>query len=799
MEIFQSLFLNSLSGPIVDLLDLKSEALASFLFEADSLQDSFLYRAKRVALKMAHLLIDSQALLDREALIELRNLWRESLFVLGPKREGDGLIYTHISNCLEQLFQDPKIWKAIQSISTPLCHQGADQLIRETLWPESIPIVEPVHVRRALIASWFTLLRQVTGSCFATAPAIWMQQKNPCQFFKDLQELLNTGQMRRIVGGKQYCVPLNLTTSKGALAKPSLGWSLGIEMSLESVGVKVSNGMRQKWGQFQGLTAEDILSRVLKIHEGVSDEDIDRAENSSRLQMASLIASRGAIYYQNPNEKEKKVAEWRKKLRSASQTFKSLTECALLRAWEYSIASFSDVKFEFARWNLYIGLGLHPEENNSVGNLLYQAIDERLHNCNQEIESVSKECQELALLLRSLEVSFNTAFTQERKAQIQSEWATHNLSFNFLLEKREKLAQQAEGWVALFPSWIEQYDQKLQEFFQELFDPELKEDKSYLYEDAPAGFRLFYTHGRKDASQWEAICGAKEYIEALRDFFSRMENELELPSSIERKWVYEITTRLIQGIQEPQFLAASIHRSKAKGKESPWAYVSGGTLEALLRVYCHREKPFTEMSLIPRSPDELLKFLQSVEKKDPLLMHSPTHAFIFYPSLLSNQSPELKKYENSKLFSNAEANEALVAILRAIGKKAIEPLKGSCYGCLDLYIEAKKAVLHQDKTALSSVDWDMKIADEMRRQKLLAPVWIFADTNWSGWFLGFIVNPNSGKLELWRLNRTGTEGFPMTDWAQWMDEQNSSSWTLLIEPKEYENFYLDRGEGLYYK
>jgi len=38
-------------------------------------------------------------------------------------------------------------------------------------------------------------------------------------------------------------------------------------------------------------------------------------------------------------------------------------------------------------------------------------------------------------------------------------------------------------------------------------------------------------------------------------------------------------------------------------------------------------------------------------------------------------------------------------------------------------------------TAICQEDWDQKIAEKMRALDLLPDVLLFADTNWSGWFL----------------------------------------------------------------
>ena len=69
------------------------------------------------------------------------------------------------------------------------------------------------------MAAWLTLLRQTTGSCFATAPAILIQQNDPMRFFKDV-DLLSMGQIgKRIMAGKEYSVPLSFEHWDGGFAE----------------------------------------------------------------------------------------------------------------------------------------------------------------------------------------------------------------------------------------------------------------------------------------------------------------------------------------------------------------------------------------------------------------------------------------------------------------------------------------------------------------------------------------------------------------------------------------------------
>lgn len=853
MVSFQEVFASKLQDPLSKALGLESEVFASSMMDRSPIQDSFRYRGKYLGLRVASLLLDEHGELKDDALGELIRLFDQRSFVLGPGREGDALIYSHIKNCLRHLSEDKEVWTAIRRFSPPLCHKNAEDLVRETLWPETFRAVQTVHVRKAALASWLTCLRQTTGSCFATAPAILVQRNEPSRFFKDLYDLLSVGSMKRTIAGKEYSVPLSFSSGIGDLQRMVQGPFFGMVVALESVGAKLSTD-EKIWGD--GPQAVSVfLKRILLSEAGLTEEDLQDEEYLSRIQMTPLLAKQGAVYYQRPSVRGQKVSEWKKKYAQACMTFKTITECALLRAWEYSLASFADVKTEFARWNLYIGLGLHPDEKNGIGAFLYEKINERLQKCHAEMQKLAREYEEAVNALQAIEAMLQSAMTEARLNQLKADWMSNNASANTIAEMRNKLIVKSEGLSHFFAWMIEKYDEKLQEFFQELFDPALIQTGAHLYDDSPAGFRLVYKHGRADASQWTAIHNREEYVESLRDFFSRAENELEAPQNVGKEIFSEVTTELIQFIQSDEFLDWAVSRSKEKGKLSPWDYISGGTLQTLLMHYCNRDRPFTESGVVPHSAEELFQFLAGVQIKAPILMHSPTHAFVFYPELLRNRdrlmpfqsrkwdenmqehiahrlseklpeeekalfihlfrnqtsadtnalfrkrlidalSPRIKQkesfvdsvlYENAFLMTPDQAQFAMMQILRGLGKSAtIAKLGGNFWGPYDIYNHIKMTILQSSNSALLPLDWDQKIADEMRKLKFLPDSALFADTNWSAWFFGFVHNPTTGTIELWRLNRTATQGFPMTDWKEWLAPNNFSGWMLLSKPSEYE-------------
>ena len=69
---------------------------------------------------------------------------------------------------------------------------------------------------------------------------------------------------------------------------------------------------------------------------------------------------------------------------------------------------------------------------------------------------------------------------------------------------------------------------------------------------------------------------------------------------------------------------------------------------------------------------------------------------------------------------------------------------------------------------------------------LSGPVpFLFADSNWSNVYFAFTINPGTDRLELWRMDRTGSEGMPMTQWKEWLNGSKKASWIIYPRPIEY--------------
>jgi hypothetical protein len=410
------------------------------------------------------------------------------------------------------------------------------------------------------------------------------------------------------------------------------------------------------------------------------------------------------------------------------------------------------------------------------------------------------------------------------------------------LEIRDRMVQKADRLSVLFSHLIQQYDLKLQDYFQEIFDPSIFISEEAIFDDSPAGFRLVYKHGRTDPSLWTLIQNGEQYIDWLRDFFILIEPDLSASVDFPGL-VSDLTTELVQFIQEPEFLKAAIARSNQNPlhqsiHKTPWDYASGGTMQTLLQGYYQRERPFTELNVAPKSEEELIQLLSTIHSAKPLLMHSPTHAFILQNTIPAHWHEAIQKGKKfwasqvvteeiqeraAHLFSDripaleqnlflhqwrtkpptnsfATFRLHLIQSLQAIKDSKIKDPQAQVdsflYETFPLrksnaeYISSAECLeaLKQEtmkKGIFYAEDVEAKLIQSLRESGLAYPSPIlFADTNWAGWYFGWISAP-SGHLELWRLNRTGTRGVPMTSWKHCFTPEQAASWIVLTQPNEY--------------
>ncbi|MGH2612113.1 MAG: hypothetical protein ACRDFB_03575, partial [Rhabdochlamydiaceae bacterium] len=306
------------------------------------LQDSFCYRALMEARLLSAQLVDEKG--------QLRHNITARHFPVYEEGYSDDAIRDHQQRFLKQWQSDPLFVQKFRRFSLPLCHAFAEEVIRWTLDLPPMFKLQDFHIKRAVVTACLTPLRQSIGSCFATAPAILIQQFHPDLFVDDLYELLSRGRLTRIVDGVEYTAPFCLSVGK-----------------------------------------------------------------------------------------------------------KNFVNNALLKIWEFTLASYCDIKMEFSKWNLRWCVGLPPQEGGGIGAILHRALEEKLHETHLLVEKSYHDAVMALEQLRSAEALAHNANSQEELRRIKAEGIgkAHHLQ---ACQDLYKEAQDKEKSIAnILPFFINHY------------------------------------------------------------------------------------------------------------------------------------------------------------------------------------------------------------------------------------------------------------------------------------------------------------------------------------------------------
>lgn len=637
------------------------------------------------------------------------------LYSLGPERQYDGKRQEHILSVLKLLHGNKELRIMLKRVSKPYSHRFAEQIIRDTLELPVNTVVTDVHARRAVLSAWMCLLRQSVGSCFATAPAIIIQSEQPDMFLRDLYDLISTGQLKRTFGGVEYSVPLSTSWGVGDLKKQFLMhrkiteettpiWLLpSCLRALETTGIIDSFlPVKEKILKLKGLiisvlkdwegtetgflvSMEEIFSRLLMRRYKISPTDLNDYDQRPRPMLHASLMIQIPKSSLKSGGKGEACSLYYQQMEIARNVFKSYADNALLKTWEFSLASFAESKANFARWNLYASLGLGPEEQGGIGQCIYSVIKRRLDDCNVRVQDLQGQYEQAYSQLKYVEGRLKQASEGEIH-WLKIEYQVKSQEFYALQELRDKIHGQAKRLAGLFDVLIDLFDAKFPEYFQEVYDAEMHGITARQYDDSPAGFRLLFKHGRSNTSQWTNIKNSQEFIEALISFFTAAEHEIisdERLIGLEEA-IAEIITTIVHHIKTLEFIETAFHRMAIahqmpiiknplenldKIEKKPWMYTSGGTMGTLVSCYYKREQKPSEVTRWVENEIELLMFFIDTLKQMPysltreyasdpkksFLMHSPTHAFLLKPGL-----PFFKEGWQSDLFTYTWIRDVVV-------------------------------------------------------------------------------------------------------------------------------------------
>ena len=917
---FTQVFLHEITQSkeeLVSILDLKEEALLSFACDASFVQDSVSLRIQRRSLLLAEYLLNETGELVQERLSHVIFLLEKGGYIPCPGGFSDGVLTSHILSILRKLRDDASLYGHIQKFKEPLCSKFAEDLVRDSLGLNKSVHLSNRDVRVAVLSACLTSLRQNVGSCFATAPAILIQQGQIEGFLIDLYELLTTGKLKRVSQGIESIVPLSPTFGAGDLNRrvdvgkqsPLFFKGPGLIRAFASIGFiedgEDLEGLLSFLKEEGDLTIGEIIHKVLLHKLGITEDDII-AHRKMAKSLAQTQGAQGSFSAHLSTSQMYAVEEMLEKSRKAKASFKSLTDHPLLKAWEFTIASFAEVKMEFSRWNLYSSLGLHQDEEGGIGEVIYRALETKLSASNEKIEEYHEEYIVAHEQLRASEALLKRASTESEIRRLKGEFDSRLYHMRSCQDRRDDAQKEASLIASFLPELMEKYNEKFQEYFQEIYDAEMHDVKLGQYEDSPAGFRLVYKHGRSDASLWDRIYTAEEYIEALSHFFNAVESQIaaELDEKL-KKTLGDITTAVLIHIQERRFLETAVARMmKAHGEKAlknplealdkmekkPWAYTSGGSMDTLLKMYYRHEGEVTEEGRWVDSATDLFTLVvdtlrglplsveKQIEEGKSLLMTSATHAFILCPNFFflkqgwqsktftyswvrDNIILPRKEFYSSMRLSLSEQSFLLEELLKRLPqgledrmKKAVSLDQVTVKAFRDLLFDAVREVYHHAEEKIDSFLYESlplverangkreiakllfecdssKVRDvlenlqepaspfitaktiregatacyllcssspffsfdlhkhlaEKAAEKRLAPPLpaVFADTNWTSNYFGFVVGPGSLELELWRLDPSGCQGVPMTPWNRYLDGTDRKPWKIYSRPFEY--------------
>ena len=323
---------------------------------------------------------------------------------------------------------------------------------------------------------------------------------------------------------------------------------------------------------------------------------------------------------------------------------------ALMKSFEYTVASLADVKVGFSRFNFAEALGLSKDHEGGLGKIIYSLVEEELTAANNERDELLREIEGLEKQLDYDQASFASASTLDRMDSIKRMAKYKNIALAQMVDEYEKKGEEGAFLAKLYAFFVEQYLALYPHYFQELYDPEMMGVGNIL-EDRPSGFRLVYKHGRSNPKLWSYIYSDKEYISYLRDFIVMTEpilTDLQRAHGMEEK-VEALVSVLLQRVEEPAFLEEQKQRIAAMHKEhlgeeasiSPYAYLSGGSLPALVDAFWQKEGSLEKVSISANSPTDLclslIEFMKDKHQGEvaheftPILMSNDTHACNFLP------------------------------------------------------------------------------------------------------------------------------------------------------------------------
>jgi hypothetical protein len=636
----------------------------------------------------------------------------------------------------------------LQRLSHPLANPWVEKLIRISLGISEKNFISDYHLRLFLVEALLSLVRQTVGSCFATSVCIMIQIQLPMQMLEDLFDLMTTGHLKRVNEGVEYRFPICAKTGFGPLIH-----------------------------DVEPIALQDFIKRSIAKDFALDPKEInDISQIKSRSKFSVVLAKE--------KKREQKIELAKKLLFEEGQEIKQRVQHPLTKCWEYTVASFTDANVERASYNMYIALGLSPEDEGGLASALMSQSQEEAQDAQSKVAELEEEIEVLEESLRGQDArALGALGDSARSIGRQIQVSEHRLQT--LIDERQEIVEHTNMSSGLPALILSELQLNFPYYFQELYDPEMHEFAGKVYEDSPAGFRLVYKHGTNDPLAWTHIYTKEQYLSCLEHYLNAMVPILI--ANCEWNKGKDLMQGLIDSLQElvqtEEFYKGALARlesyrqkiTQASGssKINPYSYISGASVESLCETYFRLNRPLVYKEAHPSSFSELLIWLIDLFKEAPqrllnafeknrehsLIIRSSSHAF-----LLKGGYEDLKKAYHTNKNSYIYVRDEIIRPAEAFFAQKHRQIKGK--SCTQIY-------------------------EQFHAEKAIKPI-IFADSNWSSDLLAFFYNPIKGELDLARMR--GNKLYPLVEFQS--DVDSKSSWRVFINPFQYgsefiETFLLD--------
>ncbi|BAE80819.1 conserved hypothetical protein [Chlamydia felis Fe/C-56] len=677
--VFDSLVLKQKHNELEEIFCSENDTLFQ-AYQTTSLQSPLAAKNLTIARNAARYILTDTGEIDIAKVVQATEHLSKCLYPLGPHRHNETKSREHLLKMLQAIKQVPEIRERIKKLFVP-SYKGIQDLIRNTLALPPDTTLTPIHVRQAALAAMFSYLRQDVGSCFASAFAIVIHQEYPELFIKDIDDLLSSGKLTRIIGTREISVPMNLSGCIGELFKPlrildlypdpiaKLSASPGLQRAFAAAGVVDTLDDPQVRVQ-QVLAHEYLLNKLQHIDDSITANEIIRSTLLHHYQITessvrSTLFQEGfyskeqvffSIEHSHKLSQMQRIYSFLSAYEQAKFAFIRDTQNLLLKSWEYTLASLADANDASTLNRLRIALGWNPNDPNSLAFIIQTFVEEYIDKSRNLIEQCEQTYQEARAQLEYIESRMRNPLNDQDNKILVMDHIRFRQELNKALQDWDAAQEKAKKLFSLPNFLLSFYTKIIPQYFRSSYDAFIQEF-SHLYADSPAGFRILFTHGRSHPNTWSSIYSINEFIGFLSEFFSSTEGDLLEKHGVLglEKEVSALIHRIISFIHKNSFQEAAITRilqaydlpvppsvlnNLDKISHTPWVYVSGGTVETLLQDYFENPEELTHVEKHPENAHELAAFFSDALKDLPsaiksyledgshsLIASSPTHVF----------------------------------------------------------------------------------------------------------------------------------------------------------------------------